>query len=314
MNQIDLKRFDLNLLAVFDALMQERHVGRAGERLGLTQPAVSHALARLRALADDTLFVKHARGVKPTARAIELAETIGPALAVLRASFGIRTAFDPSSASRTIVIGSSDYVELALLPAVVARLRHEAPKIDIRIRSITQGDVEQAMRRRDIDLAIGPLTASPGSVLATPLFSDRLVLVARQGHPGLAQPLTVEAFAGLHYLLVSQSGDASGIVDDALREFGLERRVALTIPHFSAAPFLIAETDLVAMLPERIAKPLCAPASVTIHDCPLDVPPWVVGIAQPQEGQMDPCLSWLVTLIRKVVSDGADGERIRQAV
>jgi len=302
MSQIDFKRFDLNLLAVFDALMRERHVGRAGERLGLTQPAVSHALTRLRALADDRLFVKHARGVKPTVRAMELAETIGPALMTLRASFGMRQAFDPSSALRTVIVGSSDYAELALLPTVMQRLAREAPLIDLRVQPITAGDVGQAMRRRDIDLAIGPLTSSPGATLATPLFSDRLVLVARHGHPGLALPLTLEAFAGLNHLLVSQRGDAVGMVDEALREFGLERRVALTIPHFAAAPFLIAATDLVAMLPERIARPLCAAAGVAIYNCPLDISPWVVGIVQVRERENDACLAWLTALIRDVAS------------
>lgn len=306
MSHIDLKRFDLNLLAVFDALMRERHVGRAGERLGLTQPAVSHALGRLRALAGDTLFVKHSRGVKPTVRALELAETIGPALAALRTSFGMPHTFDPPSASRTVIVGSSDYAELALLPAVMARLRKEAPHIDIRIRPITPADVGQAMRRRDIDLAIGPLMASPGAVLATPLFSDRLVLVARDGHPGLVKPLTMKAFADLQHLRVSQRGDAIGMVDQALLEFGLERRVALTTPHFSAAPFLIAATDLVAMLPKRIAGPLCNATGLVIHSCPIDIPPWVVGIVQPRETQMDSCLSWFVALIRDVFSEEAD--------
>ena len=302
MNKIDLKRFDLNLLAVFDALMRERHVGRAGERLGLTQPAVSHALGRLRALADDPLFVKHARGVKPTARAMELAETVGPALATLRASFGMRPAFDPSSASRTIFIGSSDYAELLLLPAVMARLRHEAPLIDIRIRPISRGDVDAAIRRRDIDLAIGPLVASPGRTLATPLFSDRLVLVGRCGHPGLESPLTMEAFAGLNHLLVSQGGDAVGMVDESLRELGFERRVALTIPHFAAAPFLIEATDLVAMLPQRIARKLSAATAVAIYDCPLAIPQWVVGAVQSRESEGDPCLAWFVALLREIAA------------
>jgi len=300
MRQNDYPRFDLNLLAVFDALMQERHVGRAGERLGLTQPAVSHALGRLRALVGDRLFVKHARGVMPTPRAEALAQSIGPALAALRASLGMEPDFHPATARRTIAIGSSDHIEISLLPAVMARLRSEAPHIDVRFRAVTPDDVAQAMRRREIDLAIGPLIASPESVVSTPLFSDRLVLVARKGHPDFTAPLTIAAFADLPQLLVSQRGDAAGIIDEALRELGLKRRIALTVPHFFAAPFLIEATDLVVLLPERLAHALRHAATTEIHACPIELTPWVVGVALPQESASDPCLAWFVALLADV--------------
>lgn len=294
MHQNDLRRFDLNLLAVFDALMAERHTGRAGERLGLTQPAVSHALGRLRALAGDPLFVKQARGMTPTPRAEALATVVGPALAALRGSLGVTHDFDPATSTRSFVLGASDYAALTLLPGLIARLRQVAPGIDLRMRPVTPADVGQAMRRRQIDLAIGPLSASPGPVIATPLFSERLVLVARRGHPDLTRPLDARRFAELPHLLVTPQGDGTGSVDERLREQGLTRRIVLTLAHFGAAPGVIAASDLVAMLPERVARGLGLAAAIEIHDSPLDLPPWVVGVVQPQESGADTGLRWLV--------------------
>lgn len=296
-------RFDLNLLAVFDAIMQERHIGRAGERLGLTQPAVSHALGRLRTLTGDRLFVKHARGVKPTPRASALAETIAPALVMLQTSLDPAREFQPQTVTRTIVIGASDYATLVLLPAVATSLRREAPLMDVSVRAISRADVDQALRRREIDLAIGPLAAAPEGIHSIPLFKERFVMIARKTHPLLKNPLTVEAFAALPHLLVSPRGDASGAVDMALRELGLSRRVALTVPHFLAAPFLIETTDLVAVIPERVAVRMRPAAGISIGEIPVGIPPWTVGLGQSKENLTDACMAWLVALICRTAAD-----------
>jgi DNA-binding transcriptional LysR family regulator len=296
-------RFDLNLLAVFDAIMQERHIGRAGERLGLTQPAVSHALGRLRTLTGDRLFVKHARGVKPTPRASALAETIAPALAALQASLDPAQDFQPRTVTRNIVIGASDYASLTLISAMATDLRREAPLMDLSVRAISRADAAQALRRKDVDLAIGPLSAAPEGVAMTPLFKERFVMIARNNHPALTGPLTVEAFAALPHLLVSPAGDASGMLDPALRERGLSRRVAFTVPHFLVAPFLIETTDLVAVMPERVAMRMRPAARFEIYEMPVHMPPWTVGLALSEETLTDACMVWLVALIRRVAAD-----------
>ncbi len=232
MREINLERFDLNLLVVFDTLMRERHVGRAGEALGLTQPAVSHALTRLRHLLDDPLFVKHAKGMRPTPRAEALADTVASALRTLRQALNKEQAFDPATAKRTISIGGSDYVDFTLMPRLLPIVREAAPGFDLRLRSVNSQTVLQELRRHELDIAIGPTTFAPEGVKLTPLFTERFVLIARQGHPALHGTLTPKAFAGLQHLLVSQKGDPTGIVDDVLREAGLSRRVAVTVPHF----------------------------------------------------------------------------------
>lgn len=302
MQELHQKRFDLNLLTIFVALMEERHVGRAGERLALTQPAVSHALGRLRVLAGDPLFVKHARGMTPTARALEIAATAVPALAELRASVLARPRFQPQSEARTFALGASDYVDLTLMPAVVARLRAQAPSIDLRLTAVSRAEVGTALRRREIDLAIGPMAAAPEDVHTQPLFAERFVMIARPAHPGLAAASTIEGFAALPHLLVSPQGDATGTVDQALRDLGLRRRVALVVPHFAAAPLLVESSDLVAVMPERVAGRLRGAARFCQHELPLRLPPWTVGLARARDSASDAGLDWLCALIAEAAA------------
>ena len=280
--------------------MREQHVGRAGEALGLTQPAVSHALGRLRYLLGDPLFVRHAKGMRPTARADALADVIGPALRMLRTSVRHEDAFDPATAKRTVVIGASDYVDLALMPRLMSRLRHDAPGFDIRLRPTTREMVLQDLRRHEIDLAVGPVSAAPRGTVLTPLFTERLVVISRQNHPGLARKLTLKRFVTFDHLLVSLKGDASGSVDEALGELGLARRIAITVPHFVAAPFIVGASDLVAVMAERVARRLAEAAGISIHELPLLVPSWTVGIARLEDAPSTPAIEWLVALIAEV--------------
>jgi DNA-binding transcriptional LysR family regulator len=303
MQDIDLQRFDLNLLVVFDALMRERHVGRAGERLGLTQPAVSHALGRLRVLLDDPLFVKHAKGMHPTARALALADETGPALRALRSAMVRDLTFNPAGVRRKIVIGTSDYISLVLMPTLMARLGVEAPAFDIHIRPTTRETVIQDLRRQEIDLVVGPLAAGTDEIRATPLFTEQLVLVARRDHPVLAEKLTLPSIVGYSHLLVSLSGDPLGSVDKALREAGVTRRVAMTLPHFLAAPFILETSDLLAFLPERLAKRLSGAANLSIHPFPAAVPAWGVGLGRLKDAAFDPAVEWLADLVGEIARD-----------
>lgn len=304
MHDIDLHKFDLNLLAVFDALMREQHVGRAGELLGLTQPAVSHALGRLRHLLNDPLFVRHAKGVRPTARAAALADAIAPALRILRASLRQGNDFDPAAARRTIVIGASDYIDLVLMPRLMSRLRKEATGIEIRLRPTSRETVLQELRRREIDFALGPLSAAPGdAVELTPLFTERPVMIGRHNHPLFRGKPSLEKFVALSHLLVSQRGEAFGSVDSALREAGLSRRISITVPHFLAAPFIVGATDVVAVMAERVARRLAKAARISIYRMPVAVPSWTVGLARLKDAHDDPAIDWLVEVVAEISTD-----------
>lgn len=300
MRHIHLESFDLNLLLVFETLMRERHAGRAAEVLGLTQPAVSHALSRLRHLLEDPLFVKHARGMQPTPRAEALAVPIASALHALRAALNERQAFDPAEAKRTVGIAASDYIGFTLIPKLMAVIQKAAPGMDIRLLPASRGTVLQQLRRREADIIIGPTAAAPEGVELMPLFTERLVLIARKEHPALWKKLTPEAFAKLQYLLVSPGGGPFGLVDEALREAGLSRRIAVTIPHFLAAPFIIGATDLVALLSERVARQLAGAAGLAVHESPIAIPPWTIGLAYLPGAVADPAIDWLVKLAREI--------------
>ena len=292
MHNFDLRRFDLNLLVVFDALMRERHVGRAGERLHLTQPAVSHALSRLRVLLDDPLFVKHARGVAPTPRAVALEPAISAALTALGEALAADRVFDPATARRRISLAVTDYVSFVLLPGLVERLRQAAPGIDLRIRSAEPALLRDALRRGEVDFALGRIERGLSGIEAVTLIEERFVCVARAGHPALSGGLDAESFAALPQLLVSPGGEDRGLVDEALAAQGLARRVALTVPHFLAVPFIVARSDLVAALAERVALRLAEAAGIGIAALPVEMPAWRVGLARLADRPLDPALAW----------------------
>lgn len=305
MHEINLRSIDLNLLVIFETLMRERHVGRSGEVLAMTQPAVSHALSRLRHLLDDPLFVRYPGGIRPTPRAEALNAPIGHALAAVRAALGDNGAFTPSRAVRTVLIGASDYADLVLMPALMAEVRQAAPGLDIWRRPTSRETVLGDLKRRDIDLVIGPLGVASDALVQTPLFSERLLLVARNGHPALAAGMSLQTLAKFDHLLVSASGDATSSLDDRLREAGVSRRIVMTTPNFLAAPFIVAATDLVCLLAERVAIRLADAAGIGIHPQPVPVPPWTIGIARLAGSAPDPAIDWIAGVAARIAAPGA---------
>jgi DNA-binding transcriptional LysR family regulator len=302
MHRIHLERIDLNLLLVFDTLMRERHAGRTGEALGLTQPAVSHALTRLRQTLNDPLFEKYAKGMRPTPRAEAMAAPVASALQTLRLALNEERHFDPAKASGSIAIGGNDYINFTLMPELLPVLRKQAPGLDIRLRPTSAPAVLQQLRRREIGLALGPLAAAPKGVKMRPLFTERLILVARKGHPAFRKTLTLEALAELPHLLVSPSGEGFGIADEALREAGLSRRIAVAVPDFLAAPFIVGATDLVALLAERVARKLAQSAGLSLHEQPVAIKPWAIGLAYLPNAVSDPAIEWLIEQIVSISS------------
>jgi DNA-binding transcriptional LysR family regulator len=240
--------------------------------------------------------------MRPTPRAEALAAPLASTLQALQATLNPKESFDPGQARRTINIGGTDYVDLTLMPPLMQAIRREAPGFDIRLRAITRATVLPDLRRKEIDFAIGPIGAAPATLDMTPLFSERLVMIGRRRHPAMKGKLSAKSFAALSHLLVSPRGDPIGSVDEVLREAGLLRRVVLTVPHFSAAPFIVGTTDLVAVLPERIAHHLAALSDIAIRPLPVRVQPWTLGLARPKDAPSDPALDWLIALIARISS------------
>jgi DNA-binding transcriptional LysR family regulator len=293
MNEIDLRRADLNLLVVFQALLAERHVGRAAERLALTQSAASHALGRLRLLFGDPLFVRHPKGVEPTARALALASGIADVLSRARSVLA-SPAFDPNLAC-SFTIATIDLTLPTIIVPLIERLRSVAPAIDVRVVPLVREHVIAAFDRQEIDMAILNFPDPPTRIARVPVLKDRYVGIARRGHPGLqGKSLTAKAYAALPHLLFSPRGDPEGIVDKPLAQTsGRKRRVVMTVPHILAVPMIVARTDLVAVIAERIARRYVSELDLVLFDPPIKLPDFTISVLTSAARAGDPALTWL---------------------
>lgn len=293
----DLTRIDLNLLVVFEALMAERHVGRAAARLHLSQSATSHALGRLREMLADPLFLRHPKGVAPTPRALALAAEVAEALARVRRIVAPPAPFDPATLKRGFAVGATDYAVFVAIAPVLGRLQAAAPGVDLRISPVHQGDFVERFDRGELDLVLGNFPEVPRRLERFDLFEERFVGVVRRGHPRLdAGRLDLETFASLPQALVAFR-EPRGLVDEALAAQGLSRRVALTVSHFLALPFIIGASDLVGVLAERAASRLAQIAGLSVFELPLETPRWTLHLLRNRQRAEDPALAWLSDFI-----------------
>jgi len=292
---MDLHGINLNLLVAFDALMAERSVTRAGTRIGRTQPAMSAALSRLRALLGDELFVRGPAGLQPTPRALDLAEPLGRALADIQRMLAFTQAFEPRSSALVFTLGLSEHPTFVLLPRLVARLRDVAPAITLRVRSFTaRDDAVTMLDAGEVDLAIGvPPTTQAGRILIRPLFEERFVCILRRGHPAAELPLDLPAFLTLSHLLVSPENERFGHVDAALAQRGLKRRLALTLPQMYAAPTLVARSDMIATLMAGVIPASGHADGLTVVDPPLDLDPVPFVMSWHRRNDGHPAQRWL---------------------
>ncbi|MEM8654146.1 MAG: LysR family transcriptional regulator [Pseudomonadota bacterium] len=265
---MNLARFDMNLLLVFEALLIERNVTQAGQRLHLSQSATSSALRRLREATNDELFVRSADGMLPTPRALELAEPLRRALSDVRSALD-GAAFDPATAVRTFTIAASDYDVALHIPRLAQLFSRDAPGIDLRVLPHSNVDAIGMVDTAQVDVALGWFPRAPQRLHLQLLIEESFVCVMRRGHPLSDGLMSLEGYANAAHLLITLVGDTSGAVDDILREKGLSRRVAMTIPHFAAAPMVLAHSDLVAALPKRIANRFAEQHGLVVRSLPF---------------------------------------------
>lgn len=309
LNEIDLSRADLNLLVLFETVLEERHVGRAAERLRLSASAVSHGLGRLRRQLNDPLFIKTPKGVVPTARAQELAGAIAEILAQVRGVLATAAPFDPARSIRRFTIGAPDGVSAVFLPPLLAVLGREAPGIDIRVRQILPipGEVERAWRAafddletRAMDIAVIPSGDIPGRFHHQTLFEEDFVIAMRAGHPFAATP-TLDKYCETQHLVVSLSGDAHGFVDDVLAKQNRSRRVALTVPNFMFALAVIADSDLICALPRRFADLHAARFGLVSRPAPLPLRLFRLNAVTPAAAMADMGIAWLFGIFEQTM-------------
>jgi DNA-binding transcriptional LysR family regulator len=292
--------FDLNLLRVFDALMRERSATRAGAMIGLSQPAVSNALNRLRHAFGDELFIRRGNDMVPTPRAESISEHVRNALAQLEQAVTGDATFDPASAERTFTLMGADFFSVHMMPAFSARLATLAPRCALRLLDSASGDVERLLRDNAIDLALERPLDMPDWVSRQLLFKSTFAIIAARSNKAIraakARPggrLPLDLFCALPHAIRSVDGTMSGLVDDALRKAGVSRRVVLALPHFHGVVLAVAEGHLIAAVPIQLAKAVANDLSLLVFEPPITVPAADVRLYWHKRHDQHPAHRWL---------------------
>jgi DNA-binding transcriptional LysR family regulator len=299
----DIKALDLNLLKALDALLDERHVTRAAARLGVTQPAMSGMLTRLRETFDDPLFVRAQRGIVPTERALGLALPVKTVMGGIGALLQ-PAVFEPASAGLTFTIAATDYALRAIAVPFLTALKQRAPRIRVALLALEQALVHTQLERGEVDLALLTPDSTPEDLHARRLFEERYVCVLRADHPAArGGRLTLEQFCALDHALVSYDGGSfHGVTDAALEKLGLARTVSLSVQSFLILPELLRASDLAAVLPARLVAGL---PGLAVIEPPLAIPGFTKTAAWHERTHADPAQRWLRELLFESCADPA---------
>ena len=306
-------RIDLNLLVLFNTVLEERHVARAARRLNLTPSAVSHGLTRLRQLLNDPLFLKHPKGVSPTERALQLKEPVTEILARVDTVISSAVPFDPLTARRRFTIGAPDALWAVFLVQLMDQLSQEAPGIDIRSRQLMPQRAGQPMDQgwpltlaeldsHALDIAVMPIAVVPPRYVQRTVFREDFVVAMRRGHAFGRDP-SLKSYCAMRHLLVSVIGDDRGVIDAVLAKDGLSRRVVLTVPNFMIALATIAESDIIATLPRTLVQRHAKRFGLQFREIPLHSPrqPYAIGVVSTKAAMADAGVAWLFeTLARRL--------------
>jgi DNA-binding transcriptional LysR family regulator len=290
MNPADL---DLNLLRVFDAVLRRRSVTGAGAELGLTQAGLSNALARLRKLLGDPLFQRTPGGMEPTPYAKAIADPVRQALALIEATLAGHAAFDPANTERTFRFHMSDIGEMVFLPPLLERLHRVAPSVRVETVPMLQERIEPALAAGELDFAVGFLPGLQPPVRNVPLFRDPYVCMMRADHPRIGSAFPRKLFLEASHALVSSIGAGHRVVEETLLAHGLNRRIALRVPHFMVVPMILERTDLVVTVPSRVARVFERMGRFKTLKPPVGLPPADVRVHWHERYDQDPGNRWL---------------------
>lgn len=303
---MELARLDLNLLLVFHHLLREKRVSAVASVLGMSQPAVSSALGRLRASLGDELFLRTQRGMAPTPYALQLADPVAAALDGLQQALNVRASFDPASSERSFTLAMTDVGEMYFLPVLVEALVQSAPGVTLQVVSVTQSGLKEDMASGRTDLALGLLPQLQAGYFQQALFRQPYVCLMRQGHPlATDTALTLNDFAATGHVRVIAAGTGHGRVDEALERQGLQRRIRLTVPHYVALGDVLGHSDLIATVPERFAQRVITPFALTTRALPLAVDSSAIHQFWHARLHKDPGHQWLRGQVSQLFGDGA---------
>jgi DNA-binding transcriptional LysR family regulator len=295
-----LGSFDLNLLVVFEAVFQERSVTLAGDRLGLSQPAVSHALRRLRHLVKDDLFVKTPEGMMPTPRAEQLILPVRHALNELILALEPET-FNAASAERSFTLAVNNYAAVVLAGPIIAKCAALAPGIRLSLRPSGTLNVAEMLERGELDLVISNREPPSGHFASSILIKDRYVVAMREGNSTACGSLSLAAFAELPYVAISSSGEDLSFVDSTLAKHGLSRKVVLDVPYLSAGAVL-TKSDMAAVLGRHLAQEFCRSHPLDIKDLPFESPQLRISMLWHERLDKQPSHRWLRETIAAVAA------------
>ena len=300
---VNLEQFDLNLLRVFDALLVTRSVSGAALRLGLSQPATSAALGRMRDALHDLILVRRGNRMQATALAEELHPRVERILGDISEALGATAKFEPATTTRRFRIGANDYASAALLAPLSQRLLASAPHAALEVFACDTAP-ELSLATRETDLIIADRWSVRGIRTVESLFHETFISIARVDHPRLSRRPTLEEFLAADHALLSPRGILPGVLDAALEKVGRARRVALTLPHYLAAPGIIAHTDLIMTLPRGVVLH-AGTAGLRTFAPPLATPGFDVVMAFHQRAWAEPAVEWLMQQVRAIAASGA---------
>jgi DNA-binding transcriptional LysR family regulator len=315
MSQVNMNLVDLNLLRVFDALLEEGSVTRAGARLGLSQSAVSHALGRLRELMGDELFVRTGAGVRPTSRATEIGPNVHSALRQLQAALSVQ-GFDPAVTERRFTLMAGAFSSAVIIPLLVAEMAKQAPRAELVIAENTSDILEQLDSRR-VDFVVGSIETAPTRVQSDVLLRETLVWVVRTGHPLTKGKITLERLVKTPHvairrrrveaesrvapaLLMRASWEDLGAFENELRESGLTRKIGVTVPDAYSALAVVRRSDMAALIPRRLAEMSAQSGFLAMVRPPYRSPTVELNLLYLRERLAEPALKWMHSLLGEI--------------
>jgi DNA-binding transcriptional LysR family regulator len=313
---MELHEIDLNLLVVFNQLLIERRVSKVADNLGVSQPAVSNSLAKLRKLFGDELFLRTPKGMEPTPYADQLAESVSYALAMIHSGVNQRTSFDPAEERRSFTVGMTDIGEIVFLPELIARAKRDAPGITLSTVRNTTINLRDELESGKVDVAIGLLPQLKAGFFQRRLFKQRYVCLMRRGHRLDKKRMTLAEYAGAEHLVVVSAGTGHGKVDELLQRSGIERTVRLTVPHYVSVGHILQGSDLITTVPEKLADRLAEPFGLAKVAHPAKLPEVAINAFWHAKYHRAPANRWLRSLIFELFGEEAEsaGKRASRAV
>ncbi|MFK4442383.1 DNA-binding transcriptional LysR family regulator [Caballeronia udeis] len=299
---MELQDIDLNLLVVFNELLRQRRVSAVAGTLGISQPAISNALNRLRKILGNELFIRTSKGMIPTPFAETLAEPIGYALGTIHNTLNAPSTFDPASSTRAFTVAMTDIGEIYFLPALMEKLAKVAPGVTTSTVRNQADTLRDEMEKGQVDLGVGFLPDLKTGFFQRRLFRQRYVCIFRKGHPVAKTGMSLKAFSEAEHVSIIAEGTGHGMVDSAIQRAGVGRHIRLRVPHFVAVGHILQTTDLIAVVPEAYAMKTLAPFGLEAVACPVKIPDIVINVLWHARNHREPSNQWLRQLIFEAFS------------